>query len=634
MADTTQTAPAIEGHKPQTPQSAQSRPPSKYQQLNKLYALPAPLRTFPLPTFVPHNPLSLFHILYVWVSQTIKPQTSHLDQLYEGLFSPDTRSVHVTHVRSIRGLWEQGFYGKGTLSRSEPSWLDREKTKRGNKGKSTSEENTRKRRAERQQTKWERARKEREAIDEKLLEEAAAAVQQREELSYVVAEAAIAEEVPAAVQVVELNQMEAESTNVQDILEQALERTKSPVLRPASSGWHAPVGPLELLSPPNSDAELTVVCSAEDFDDRYVERFYAAPVGPTELLALPNSLKSYEAPKLPPSALSNIPTTEALVLPLEPETDTLPDAKMNGNGSITNNALGLDRHTRADEIEIVGGSETNEDTVDESIHSDETTETNGTPANGSALANSRPSTPKVKCQKSVRFSPTVEKNTFIQSEPPSPERAIIVSTTVVEEPLETKNQEHLQLTLEEAFFLSYALGAISIFDPETKAPIANQDLLYLFRKTSYFPPQLNPALSPDDPFMMNYVVYHHYRSLGWVVRPGIKFSVDYMLYNRGPVFSHAEFGVLILPSYSDPYWTSDPFLEKYSKEKQQRTWAWMSCINRVITQVKKTLILTYVDVPKPLSAQQEQDLGIDGVLARYKVREIVMKRFSANRMRD
>jgi tRNA-splicing endonuclease subunit Sen2 len=533
-------------------------------------------------------------------------------------------------------LWEQGFYGKGTLSRSEPSWLDREKTKRGNKGKSTSEDNTRKRRAERQQTKWERARKEREAIDEKLLEEAAAAVQQREELNHVVPVAStLVEEVLDTVEVKEPIQMESKSLAIVDeILEQALERVESPVLKPAKLGWAAPVGPLELLSLPNSDDELTVACFTEDFDDKYVKRFFAAPVGPMELLALPNSLRSYEPPKLPQHTLSKLPDTNPTDFPFEHESVTLPDVKINGNGSIAPNALGINGHTQPDEIEVVGGSETNEDTIDESIHSDETTETNGTPANGSTLANSRPSTPKVKRQKSVRFSPTVEKNTFIQSEPPSPERAVVASTSVVEEPLEIKNQEHLQLTLEEAFFLSYALGAISIFDPETKAPIPNQDLFYLLRKTSYFPPQLNPALSPDDPFMMNYVVYHHYRSLGWVVRSGIKFSVDYMLYNRGPVFSHAEFGVLILPSYSDPYWTSDPFLEKISREKQKRTWAWMSCINRVITQVKKTLILTYVDVPKLLSVQEEQDLGIDGVLSRYKVREIVMKRFAANRMRD
>ena len=46
---------------------------------------------------------------------------------------------------------------------------------------------------------------------------------------------------------------------------------------------------------------------------------------------------------------------------------------------------------------------------------------------------------------------------------------------------------------------------------------------------------------PNNPFIIKYAVYHHFRSLGWVVRGGLKFSVDYLLYKRGPVFSHAEF---------------------------------------------------------------------------------------------
>lgn len=48
------------------------------------------------------------------------------------------------------------------------------------------------------------------------------------------------------------------------------------------------------------------------------------------------------------------------------------------------------------------------------------------------------------------------------------------------------------------------------------------------------------ALRPDNPFLINYVFHHHYRSLGWVVKNGIKFCVDYLLYKRGPVFHHAE----------------------------------------------------------------------------------------------
>jgi tRNA-splicing endonuclease subunit Sen2 len=45
---------------------------------------------------------------------------------------------------------------------------------------------------------------------------------------------------------------------------------------------------------------------------------------------------------------------------------------------------------------------------------------------------------------------------------------------------------------------------------------------------------------PDNPFLISYIAYHHYRSLGWVVKTGIKFCVDWLLYKKGMVFSHAE----------------------------------------------------------------------------------------------
>jgi tRNA-splicing endonuclease subunit Sen2 len=187
--------------------------------------------------------------------------------------------------------------------------------------------------------------------------------------------------------------------------------------------------------------------------------------------------------------------------------------------------------------------------------------------------------------------------------------------------------------MEEAFFLSYSLGALSILDPASNSPIPNQELFYLFRKSSHFPPSSNPALAPDDSFIVNYVVYHHYRSLGWCVRGGAKFSCDFMLYDRGPVFSHAEFAILIIPSYTDPYWSSDPFLQNYARGKEKRSWSWIHCINRVISQVKKKLILVYVDIPRPMNTEAEQELGIHEMLGTYKVREFVMRRWLSNRQR-
>jgi tRNA-splicing endonuclease subunit Sen2 len=83
-----------------------------------------------------------------------------------------------------------------------------------------------------------------------------------------------------------------------------------------------------------------------------------------------------------------------------------------------------------------------------------------------------------------------------------------------------------------------------------RLPIDPQDTLipnHLVLPQFITPPPLTDSLTPlpshrllpDDPFLVSYVAYHHFRSLGWVVKPGIKFSCDWLLYRRGPVFSHA-----------------------------------------------------------------------------------------------
>ncbi|PSR90595.1 hypothetical protein PHLCEN_2v4888 [Hermanssonia centrifuga] len=112
-----------------------------------------------------------------------------------------------------------------------------------------------------------------------------------------------------------------------------------------------------------------------------------------------------------------------------------------------------------------------------------------------------------------------------------------------EEPLE--DVEHLQLTLQEAFFLLWNLNCLTVLDPATNDPIDLKGIWFAFQK-AYYPPALPASIYQsyacrfDNPFLVNYVAYHHYRSLGWVVKGGIKFCVDYLLYKRGPVFQHAE----------------------------------------------------------------------------------------------
>jgi tRNA-splicing endonuclease subunit Sen2 len=233
--------------------------------------------------------------------------------------------------------------------------------------------------------------------------------------------------------------------------------------------------------------------------------------------------------------------------------------------------------------------------------------------------------------KSVRFSPLVQKKEFSSNLP--------LSETAVES-LDTDdfpNEEHLQLSNEEAFFLAYGLGALHIYDaPQTSniqstSPIAISTLLRQFCHHSFQPTRDGTAaLQPDDPFMVSYTVYHHFRSLGWVIRSGVKFGTDYLLYNRGPVFSHAEFAVVVIPSYSHPYWSETEERKNYTAEKQARSWWWLHCVNRVQAQVMKSLCLVYVDVPPP--AASIDDIG--ALFGQYKVREFMIKRWTPNRTRD
>ncbi|KAI7230590.1 hypothetical protein KC330_g6862 [Hortaea werneckii] len=464
------------------------RPRKRGPNYAQIHAKPLPLEVHPLPAFHPSHPLSLLHLCYVYLQQLVSPPSSHPDTPYAGYFSRETRSVHVTDPATVRALWEMGFFGKGTLSRSEPSWLEREKARlqaerakrKGGVSGGTAEEATMARREERRLFKLERARAERERIE-----------RQR-----AVEEGRMSRE--------EFERLEAEAEAIDTGTTRAV-------------------------------AEAAVAA--------------AKKAGSTEQATQPQ-------PRVPDAEI------------IEPR------------------AAQPDDSTGPPDVTLTAPC-------------------------GTAIA---PEVPEV--------------------HEPEPDPLI-------------QNQEHLQLTLEEAFFLTFALGVLSIrtaADPTRSLSTNPSDLLNLFSQTSYFPPRPLPTLpspidvEPDSPFLLNYVTYHHFRSLGWVVRPGVKFAVDYLLYNRGPVFSHAEFAVVILPAYTHDYWqTAEGHERKRFKELQD--WWWLHCVNRVQSQVRKSLVLCYVDVPPPppaISAEEQggRDGSVRGLLKGYKVREFVLRRWLANRSRD
>ncbi|KAL8342333.1 hypothetical protein RB601_005020 [Gaeumannomyces tritici] len=516
-------------------------PPKKKIPLHQLYALPAPIRTFPLPSFYPSNPLSLVHVVYAWLSQTVfskppnEPSTTH-----RGAWSPETRSVHITDPASIRALWEQGFFGKGHLSRSEPNWLKREKDRRGLGAGKVAEQLTSKRREERQRAKWERARIEQEAIERTRLEETRAGAHAND----------------------------GKTPPNFAVLPSLMVRVTAPVMSKPTSTITSPVGPLDLLRLPNSAADLlsahALNCSAHG-------------------VAL-----------------------DAMVGGNINDTTHLADGNYGANGSAS-------------------AAVTKADTPPTSL----------------------------KTQKNVRFSPDVKSATFELHDPPSPINSLSQSTTdllikLPSEPLDTPvvaldtpqpeeiaDREHLQLSAQEAFFLVFAIGALAVVDPKTESTLSTVELLHLFGDHSFFPPRTSSLDSPgfrtDDPFLVHYVVYHHFRSLGWVPREGVKFGVDWLLYRRGPVFDHAEFGLLVIPSYSNPAWTG---LERKAPQRQP-SWHWLHGVQRVLSHVLKSMVLVYVDIPPPSAIGSVSDVesGISGLLKQYRVREVMVRRWSSNRNR-
>ncbi|KAK3351147.1 hypothetical protein B0H65DRAFT_108811 [Neurospora tetraspora] len=623
MNTTTMSQPSESPSKPGEDNPAASSAPPRPQRVpyHQIYKLPAPIRTFPLPSFYPSNPLSLFHLAVAWLRQVLLPPPAEPSVIHEGIWDPDTRSVHVKDPKSIRALWEQGFYGKGSLSRSEPNWFKRELSRRGLDGTTVSEERTVSRREERKQVKWERAKAELEAIEKQKLEEAKL---NSETVNAAVPESLAAESepepqvLPASLPDPVLSATSTAATSQAAPTDEFVPKTVAHghIVEPKP-----PVGPLELLALPNSYAlvrcEEPVLSQPEPATtEENVRKEFKPPVGPIELLALPNSLADLVA-------LSVV--------------------------SVLSEDIGIDEDESS---QSEASALTNDEPETSATKVTDTTSSVSSPLSTDGQPDSQPAqedTPATpERRKSVRFSPTVESTTFqhtdaasevknhngssdveaISSAVPAVEKPIIsnVEPTVFSEELVDK--EHFQLAPEEAFFLAFGLGALRVVDPVTKAPISNEQLLIKLRANSYFPPRSVDNLSPEDPFLVQYAVYHHFRSLGWVPRHGIKFGVDWIIYQRGPVFDHSEFGIMVVPSFSDPRWS------EYEHEESKKTWSWLMGVNRVLAHVLKSLVLVYVDVPPPPVFDEEMKKGgIAAALKKFMIREVMVRRFSVNRNR-
>ncbi|KAJ7994387.1 hypothetical protein DPEC_G00248760 [Dallia pectoralis] len=159
--------------------------------------------------------------------------------------------------------------------------------------------------------------------------------------------------------------------------------------------------------------------------------------------------------------------------------------------------------------------------------------------------------------------------------------------------------EYLQLTLEEAFFLVYTLGCLSVY--YNKEPLSVIQVWEMFR-----------SIQPH--FETSYIAYHFFRSRGWVPKPGVKYGTDLLLYRKGPPFYHASYSVVV---------------ERVSQEftgEALRPFSWRSlaALSRITGNVSKELMLCYVIYP---SEMKEEHLSSPHCLSTVKVQELILSRW-------
>lgn len=162
--------------------------------------------------------------------------------------------------------------------------------------------------------------------------------------------------------------------------------------------------------------------------------------------------------------------------------------------------------------------------------------------------------------------------------------------------------EYLQLSHEEAFFLVYALGCLSI----------------AYKKESLTILKLWEVFSAaHHNFQTRYLAYHHFRSKGWVPKVGLKYGTDLLLYRKGPPFYHASYSVIV--ELVDENFEGPPL--------RRLTWRSLSGLNRTTMNVSKELLICYLIKPPG------KDMNTPECIKSFKVQEVLVNRWISSRER-
>lgn len=133
---------------------------------------------------------------------------------------------------------------------------------------------------------------------------------------------------------------------------------------------------------------------------------------------------------------------------------------------------------------------------------------------------------------------------------------------------EAIESDQLSLSFEEAYFLTYALGCLTVSCQSEELDLVQQ---------------WNHFCNERSMFPSRYVCYQHFRAKGWVLKEGLRYGVDFLLYRMGPNHSHAEYAVMTVPT---------------SKNSDLSTcWRELAGTGRLLHSVAKAMLLGCVTLP-------------------------------------
>lgn len=160
----------------------------------------------------------------------------------------------------------------------------------------------------------------------------------------------------------------------------------------------------------------------------------------------------------------------------------------------------------------------------------------------------------------------------------------------------------LYLMFEEAFFLSYGLGCLIVKENDKELNISD-----LWKRFCW--------LALDGRFPCKYISYHYFRSKGWIVKSGLKYGADFVLYKDGPLFYHSTYCVIVREVSSD-------------FNECSISWSELSSLNRVNEHVAKDTILCYV------VKEKDVDLLNPSCIPTFNVQEVLLKRWIPSEERE